>query len=122
MLINCLAVGAGGFIGSVFRYLVGLIPFLNKSEIPFQTLAVNVIGAVVIGMVVQAAESYGDLNGHWLLFLKVGICGGFTTFSTFSLEALGLLQSGRALMFGIYVAASLVLCIGGVFAGKMLVS
>lgn len=122
MLINCLAVGAGGFIGSLFRYLVGLIPFLNKSEIPFQTLAVNVIGAVMIGMIVQAAESYGNLNGSWLLFLKVGICGGFTTFSTFSLEALGLLQSGRALMFGIYVAASLVLCIGGVFAGKMLVS
>ena len=57
MLINCLAVGAGGFIGSVFRYLVGLIPFLNKSDIPFQTLAVNVIGAVMIGMIVQAAES-----------------------------------------------------------------
>lgn len=122
MLINCLAVGAGGFIGSVFRYLFGLIPFLNKSDIPFQTLAVNVIGAVMIGMIVQAAESYGNLNGPWLLFLKVGICGGFTTFSTFSLEALGLLQSGRELMFGIYVAASLVLCIGGVFAGKMLVS
>ena len=122
MLINCLAVGAGGFIGSVFRYLVGLIPFLNKSEIPFQTLAVNVIGAVMIGMIVQAAESYGEPNGPWLLFLKVGICGGFTTFSTFSLEAMGLLQSGRALMFGIYVAASLVLCIGGVFAGKVLVS
>ena len=122
MLINCLAVGAGGFIGSVFRYLVGLIPFLNKSEIPFQTLAVNVIGAVMIGMIVQVAESYGNLNGPWLLFLKLGLCGGFTTFSTFSLEALGLLQSGRALMFGIYVVASLVLCIGGVFAGKMLVS
>lgn len=122
MLINCLAVGAGGFIGSVFRYLVGLIPFLNKSVIPFQTLAVNVIGAVMIGMIVQAAESYGNLNGPWLLFLKVGICGGFTTFSTFSLEALGLLQSGRELMFGIYMAASLMLCIGGVFAGKLLVS
>ena len=78
---------------------------MNKSDIPFQTLAVNVIGAVMIGMIVQAAESYGNLNGPWLLFLKVGICGGFTTFSTFSLEALGLLQSGRALMFGIYVAA-----------------
>ena len=122
MLINCLAVGAGGFIGSVFRYLVGMIPFLNKSDIPFQTLAVNVIGAVMIGMIVQAAESYGNLNRPWLLFLKVGICGGFTTFSTFSLEALGLLQSGRELMFGIYMAASLMLCIGGVFAGKLLVS
>lgn len=122
MLINCLAAGAGGFIGSVFRYLVGLIPFLHKSEIPFQTLIVNVIGAVMIGMIVQAAESHGNPDGAWLVFLKVGICGGFTTFSTFSLEALGLLQSGRELMFVIYVAASLVLCIGGVFVGKMLIS
>ncbi len=122
MLLKCLAVGAGGFIGSVFRYLVGLIPFLSKSEIPFQTLAVNVVGAVLIGMIVQSADTYGNISEQWMLFLKVGICGGFTTFSTFSLEALGLMQSGRMLLFGVYAAVSLALCIAGVYAGKMLVS
>lgn len=122
MLINCLAVGAGGFIGSVFRYLIGLIPFLNKGAIPFQTLLVNVLGAVFIGMIVKASESCGSLNETTVLFLKVGICGGFTTFSTFSLEALGLLESGRGAAFAVYVTASLLLCIGGVFAGKWIVS
>lgn len=121
MLTNCLAVGAGGFIGSVFRYLIGLIPFLNKNDIPFQTLAVNVIGAVLIGMIVKSADSCEALSGPMLLFLKVGICGGFTTFSTFSLEALGLLESGKGLMFAAYVAASLALCISGVLFGKWII-
>lgn len=122
MLINCLAVGAGGFIGSVFRYLIGLIPFLHKGDIPFQTLAVNVIGAVLIGMIVKYAESYEAANETAVLFLKVGICGGFTTFSTFSLESFGLLESGRWSAFAIYVAASIILCIGGVLAGRWIVS
>ena len=122
MIIKCLAVGAGGFIGSVFRYLIGLAPFLNKWDIPLHTLAVNVIGAVIIGMVVKSAESYEAVNETAVLLLKVGVCGGFTTFSTFSLESLELLQSGKWLLFGVYVAASLVLCIGGVFAGRCMIS
>ena len=118
MLINCLAVGVGGFIGSVFRYLIGLIPFLNRHDIPFQTLAVNVLGAVLIGMIVKSAETSGPV----LLFIKVGICGGFTTFSTFSLEALGLLESGKISAFTVYVAVSVILCIGGVWAGRAMIS
>lgn len=122
MIIKCLAVGAGGFIGSVFRYLIGLALFLNKWDIPLHTLAVNVIGAVIIGMIVKSAESYEAVNETAVLLLKVGVCGGFTTFSTFSLESLELLQSGKWLLFGAYVAASLVLCIGGVFAGRCMIS
>lgn len=122
MWLNCLAVGAGGFIGSVFRYLIGLVPFLNKWGIPFQTLIVNVIGAVLIGIIVKSSESCEAISGSMLLFLKVGICGGFTTFSTFSLEALGLLENGKGMMFAVYVAASIVLCICGVFAGKWIAS
>lgn len=120
MLINCLAVGAGGFIGSVLRYLMGFIPFLNKSDIPLQTLAVNLIGAVLIGMLVRYADYYEGMDPHIVLLLKVGLCGGFTTFSTFSLEALGLLENGKSLAFAIYVSASLILCIAGVFGGKCL--
>ena len=118
MLLNCLAVGAGGFIGSVLRYLVSLIPFLNISDIPLQTLAVNLIGAVLIGMLVRSSDSCQWLSGHTMLLLKVGVCGGFTTFSTFSLESLGLIESGKWTAFAIYAAASLVLCIAGVFLGK----
>lgn len=122
MLINCLAVGAGGFIGSVFRYLIGLIPFLNKWEIPFHTLIINAIGAIVIGMAVRYADSCDTANTAAVLFLKVGLCGGFTTFSTFSLESLELLQNGKWLLFGLYAALSLTLCIAGVWAGKSLAS
>lgn len=122
MLINCLAVGAGGFIGSVFRYLIGLIPVLNRYDIPFQTLAVNVLGAMAIGMIVKSAETCEIISGPALLFLKVGICGGFTTFSTFSLEALGLLENGKMAAFAVYVAASIILCIGGVWAGRAMIS
>lgn len=118
MLLNCLAVGAGGFIGSVLRYLVSLIPFLNRSDIPLQTLAVNLIGAILIGMLVRTSDSCEWLSGHTMLLLKVGVCGGFTTFSTFSLESLGLLETGKWAAFALYAAASLVLCIAGVFLGK----
>lgn len=118
MFFNCLAVGAGGFAGSVFRYIIGLIPWLNKSEMPFQTLIVNVAGAVIIGMLVKSADTAVLLDGRFMLFLKVGICGGFTTFSTFSLESLELLEMGKPGIFAVYVIASIVLCILGVFCGK----
>ena len=54
MLLNCFAVGAGGFIGSVFRYLFSLIPFLHRETLPLQTLLVNVVGAIIIGIVIAA--------------------------------------------------------------------
>ena len=120
MIIKCLAVGAGGFIGSVFRYLIGLAPFLNKWDIPLHTLAVNVIGAVIIGMVVKSAESYESVNETAVLLLKVGVCGGFTTFSTFSLEAVTLFQNGRYLLGGAYVLLSVALCVAGVLLGQCL--
>ncbi|MFQ8602286.1 MAG: fluoride efflux transporter CrcB [Anaerovoracaceae bacterium] len=118
MLFNCLAVGAGGFIGSVFRYLIGLIPFLNRHDIPYHTLLINVIGAIIIGMIVKSSETCQWINGNFLLFMKVGVCGGFTTFSTFSLESLGLIEGGKIILFCIYAAASVSLCILGVFVGK----
>lgn len=121
MLTNCLAVGAGGFIGSVFRYLIGTIPFLNKWDFPLHTLIINILGAIMIGMIVRYADSYDTANTTAVLFLKVGLCGGFTTFSTFSLESLELLQNGKWLLFGTYAALSIVLCIAGVFLGKELI-
>ena len=77
MLLNCFAVGAGGFIGSVFRYLFSLIPFLHRETLPLQTLLVNVVGAIIIGIVVKSSESYGAFSEQTMLFLKVGVLRPF---------------------------------------------
>lgn len=120
MLLNCAAVGAGGFVGAVSRYLMGMIPFLQKGSLPYHTLLINVLGAILIGMIVKTADSTELLSPAAVLFLKVGVCGGFTTFSTFSLESLDLLESGRPAAFAVYAIASVALCVAGVLGGKWL--
>lgn len=120
MIINCLAVGAGGFIGSVFRYLVSLIPELHKGFLPYQTLLVNVLGAILIGVIAKYAGIHSEMNPQLLLFMKVGICGGFTTFSTFALESTGMINEGSPWTMIIYAVVSVVLCIAGVYVGQSL--
>ena len=119
MLYNCLAVGAGGALGAVARYLVGLLPVLHRGAFPLHTLVINGVGAVVIGLVV-AAGVRTNLSPTLLLFLQVGVCGGFTTFSTFSLESLTLLEKGEWLLGGSYMVLSVVLCLLGVALGERL--
>ena len=120
MVSNCLAVGAGGFVGAVFRYLVGFIPQLQRGAFPLHTLLINVVGAILIGAVAEKAGAASGMNPTLLLFLKVGVCGGFTTFSTFSLEGVGLLESGRTGLFFLYALLSVALCLGGVLLGRTL--
>jgi CrcB protein len=117
MLLNCAAVGAGGALGAIGRYLMGLIPGLRVGDFPLPTLVINFIGAVVIGLVCRAAQTPEGMKEPVLLFLKVGLCGGFTTFSTFSLESLTLLEEGKLGFFVSYVILSVALCILGVFLG-----
>ena len=122
MVSNCLAVGAGGFVGAVFRYLVGFIPQLQRGAFPLHTLLINIVGAILIGAVAEKAGTASGMNPTLLLFLKVGVCGGFTTFSTFSLEGVGLLESGRTGLFFLYALLSVALCLVGVLLGRTLVS
>ena len=85
------------------------------------TLLINFLGSVAIGAIVEASElAAGALPREAVLFLKVGLCGGFTTFSTFSLETLELIEGGQYAIAGAYALASVVLCVAGVLAGKML--
>ena len=118
-MMSVLCVGAGGFVGAVSRYGLGLIPL--ASGLPLVTLLINLVGSVVIGAVAEAvALAPTALPREAALFLKVGLCGGFTTFSTFSLETLELIEGGQwALAVG-YALASVVLCVAGVLAGKLL--
>lgn len=121
MIVNCLAVGAGGFAGSVLRYLISLVPVANKSDIPWHTLAVNVIGAIFIGVIVGYSENTVSFDENIMLFLKVGVCGGFTTFYTFALETMGFMENGRHLAAIMYILASVILCVAGIYIGKKIV-
>ena len=86
-MMGLLCVGAGGALGAMGRYGLGLIPL--GSELPLMTLLINFLGSVAIGAIVETSElAAGALSREAVLFLKVGLCGGFTTFSTFSLETL----------------------------------
>lgn len=121
MLSNCLAVGLGGFVGAVLRYLVGLIPLGAQPLFPIKTFLVNLIGAFAIGLIVALAAKNSALDPRLVLFLKVGICGGFTTFSTFALETMDLLQAGHVGVALAYAVVSVVACVLAVFAGQLLV-
>lgn len=121
MMINCLFVGMGGFIGSVCRYLLGLLPIETSQGFPVKTLITNVIGAFVIGIIAAVAAKNTALNPKLVLFLKAGICGGFTTFSTFAYETGTMMEKGQTGLALLYVILSAVLGVLAVFGGQLLV-
>lgn len=119
-ILNCLFVGLGGFVGSVLRYLVSLAPIRHESGFPIVTLSINVLGAFLLGLIMAAAGRGSGIDPRTLLFLKVGICGGFTTFSTFALEAHTLLSGGKPITALLYMLLSVTLCVLAVFGAGVL--
>lgn len=115
-------VAIGGALGSVARYLtgVGLGRWLGTG-FPWATLTVNIVGSLVMGILVGLMVQRWVPSGEMRAFLTIGILGGFTTFSTFSLDAAGLLQRGEMGMAAAYVLSSVIMGIGGLFAGLYLV-
>jgi len=111
-------IGIGGGIGAIFRYLISIVPL--KVSFPVQTFVTNVLGAILIGVVVEIVAGK-EISENWNLFLKVGICGGFTTFSTFSLETYNLIEKGNTGIALGYAILSVVLSVIGVFAGRGIV-
>ena len=87
-------VALGGAFGAMARYALSLIPV--KSDFPILTLVTNILGAILIGFIVGIAEAKNGVSDEAMLFLKTGVCGGFTTFSTFSLEAANMFDEKRA--------------------------
>ena len=120
-MLNYLAVGLGGFVGSVCRYLIGLLPLGRDWAFPIRTFAINLFGAFAIGAITALAVKRADLDPRLVLFLKAGVCGGFTTFSSFALETGDLLQGGHPAAALLYALASLTLGVRAVFAGAALV-
>lgn len=115
-MLNILSVGLGGFIGAVCRYLIGLIPINETTSFPIKTFVINVIGCIMIGAIAVIAAKNSSLNSHILLFIKVGLCGGFTTFSTFALETADLMKNGNFMLAFTYVLGSVLVGIGVIFA------
>ena len=112
--MNVLIVFLGGGTGSVLRYLVGLL--IGSAAFPWATLTVNVIGSLAIGLFGGWASRFGW--GEALrLSLVIGLCGGFTTFSTFSKESLALAESGRWCAFAAYAIGSVAVGIAAVALG-----
>jgi len=120
MLKHLLLIGTGGFIGSVARYLVSrLNNRIDWLSIPIGTLTVNVLGSLLIGFLIGISEKSPILTVEWRMFLMVGLCGGFTTFSSFSGENLMLMRNGQFLSLFLYTGLSILLGFTAVYLGYM---
>ncbi|MFO1047504.1 MAG: fluoride efflux transporter CrcB [Geminicoccaceae bacterium] len=123
MLPSSVAVAIGGGVGSLARFwLAELFAGLGVVAFPWATLVANVSGSLLIGLLAALTGPDGRLlvAPEWRLFWMVGVCGGYTTFSSFSLQTLALAQSGEWGRAGMNVALSLVLCLAAVAIGYML--
>jgi CrcB protein len=117
-----LAVAAGGALGSVARFMVGVgSTRLFGLTFPWGTLIINIVGSFLIGAFVELFALKWDLPQEARVFLTVGICGGFTTFSAFSLDAYVLIERGEWWLATGYVVGSVVLSIGALVAALHLV-
>ena len=116
MLNNVLLVALGGALGSVCRYLLS---GWNVESFPFGTFVVNIVGSLLIGFLVGWVNR-GVLVPEMKLLLVTGVCGGFTTFSTFANESFAMLKVGDALLAALYVALSVFLGILAVWLGSCL--
>ncbi len=117
-MLDCLVVGMGGFIGAVCRYLIGFIPVEERFIFPVKTFAINIIGSFLIGVIAALALKNSGVSPKAVLFLKVGLCGGFTTFSSFALETENLIKGGNPGIALLYCVLSVGLGVAAVFAGE----
>ena len=117
-----LIVFLGGGIGAALRHGVNLASMrILGGTLPYHTLFENVTGSLLMGLIAGYFAFRGGASTHWQLFLTTGILGGYTTFSAFSLDAALLYERGALGLAALYVALSVMLAIGGLFAGLALV-
>ena len=112
MIKDILLIGLGGAVGSILRYLATIALNALHYASWTATLGVNCIGSFLIGLFMAVCT-----DGDWKLMLTVGLCGGFTTYSTFSAQSLEMLHSGDYLTAGIYILSTIVLCLLFVWTG-----
>lgn len=118
MIKTVLLIGSGGFIGSVARYYVSKLNLSTHFfSIPVGTLLVNITGSLLIGLLMGISEKSTVITAEARLFLMVGLCGGFTTFSSFTMENLTLVHNGQLLQVLIYTSLSIILGLLAVYIG-----
>ncbi|GDX47573.1 MAG: fluoride efflux transporter CrcB [Bacteroidetes bacterium] len=112
MIKNIILVGLGGALGSVVRYLISVLVYSGKTQsFPWSTLLTNFMGCLLLGLLLGYFQKNDNQYQELKLLLAIGVCGGMTTFSTFSAETLNLMQSGNLLATALYAISSFV---GGV--------
>ena len=117
MIKDIIIVGIGSGIGGIFRYLISLFMTQAHNGFPWGTFTVNIAGCLLIGILWGLTSRFQNLSPSFSLFLMVGFCGGFTTFSTFSKEGLTMLQANNYILFSLYIIGSVVLGVMAVALG-----
>ena len=122
MIKLILIAGAGGFLGTVSRFLASRYIQNNLlSTFPFGTFVVNIAGCLLIGILYGLFEKGNISDSGWRIFLTVGFCGGFTTFSTFASENMALLRDGNFYYFSLYTGLSVFLGLTATFLGHWII-
>lgn len=121
---NCILVMIGGAIGTLARYVVSVLALPISGQLPWGTILINVSGSLIIGFfgTLTLASGRYPVSESLRLFVMIGLCGGYTTFSSFSLQTLDLMRSGGMMRAAVNVAASVILCIGAVAVGHLIAS
>ena len=119
---TCLYVTLGGAVGSLARYAISVLALPVSRDLPWGTIGINVLGSLVIGFFGTLTLAHGRLpvSENIRLFVMVGFCGGFTTFSSFSLQTLDLIRGGAMLRAGANIVLSVALCVAAVALGHFI--
>jgi CrcB protein len=121
MLKILLIIGSGSFVGGVARFLTSR--YIQNSVIsafPYGTFVVNIVGCFLIGLFYGISDRGNLMSAEWRMFLTVGFCGGFTTFSTFANENISLLRDGNFFHFALYTSLSVFLGLMATYAGNLI--